>query len=70
MLRGLGYVDFVLIREIFGFFQVRLTHVVAAEEGGSVRLPLSSKDGIATTAVCGNETRFRGGTVAALKRNN
>lgn len=53
-----------------GFFQLELTHVVAAGHGGSVRLRLSCKDGVAAIAGCVNEPIFRECTVATLKHNN
>ena len=46
------------------------THVVAAGSGGSVRLPVSSKDGTAAIVRCGKEPMFKEGTVATLKCNN
>ncbi len=65
LLRSLGHINL----RPFAFSQC-LTHVVAERDGGSVRLPLSSKDGIAATAGCGNEPILREGTVATLKNNN
>lgn len=44
--------------------------VVAAGSGGSVRLPLSLKDGIAAPAGGGEGSMLREGTVATLKRND
>ena len=40
------------------FDRFRQTHVEAAVDGGSVKLPLNSNDCVAVTAACGRESIF------------
>lgn len=50
VLRSLGYIDSVSIRQGSDSSNSKLTHVVAAGNGGSVNVLLNSKDGIPATA--------------------
>ena len=54
--------------QISNFSRFKFTHVVAAEDGGSVSLPLNSEDGdSAITAACGKESMLGDSIVATWK---
>ena len=54
--------------QLSNFSKVKFTHVVAAEDGGSVSLPLKSEDGdAAITAACGKESMLGESIVTTWK---
>ena len=67
LLRSLSHVSPLLMHDPYDFFDFKEAHVVAAVDGGSVKLPLSSKDGVAATAACGKELMFVEGSAVTWK---
>ena len=67
---SLGHIESFSICDSLEILELESTHVVAGGKGGSVKLPFSSKDGVAAAPACGKDPMFREGAVATRKGNN